>query len=456
MGYNQCNLKQFEALLSDQFEFYHDEAGMLHSKQAFINSVKNNICSLPYKPERRLIEHSLKVYPLKKNGVLYGAVQTGAHEFYAVRKDTPAYLTSTALFTHVWLLENNTWKLGKSISYDHYEPALSDTINESLLFTNRAETDKWLRKNHIPALGIGYIDKGKMQQITVYGTNEQGAPYADNTIFNVASLTKPITTMVVLQLVNSGKWDLDEPLYKYWTDPDVADDARSKQLTTRHILNQRSGFLNWRYLDKDGQLKFEAEPGTKYQYSGEGFEYLRKALESKFSKTLQQLADELIFMPLNMKDTRYYWDSSIDEARFAKWHKKDGSTYKIYKNTSSNAADDLLTTVEDYSRFLVWVMNGADLKTDLYAQMTAQQVPTKKAGQFIGLGWFIDAPGGNEKAITHGGDDIGVHTIVFMLPQSQRGLLIFTNSDNGTDAFIPVISHYLGAAGQAIIDLETK
>jgi CubicO group peptidase (beta-lactamase class C family) len=58
------------------------------------------------------------------------------------------------------------------------------------------------------------------------------------------------------------------------------------------------------------KLSFLFEPGTKYSYS-EGFEYLRKALENKFHKTLQQLADELIFEPLEMNDTRYVWDKKL-------------------------------------------------------------------------------------------------------------------------------------------------
>jgi len=92
--------------------------------------------------------------------------------------------------------------------------------------------------------------------------------------------------MVALKLVSLGKWDLDEPINKYWTDPDVADDPRSKKLTTRYILSHQSGFPNWRYSNKSNKLNFQFEPGAKYQYSGEGLEYLRKALENKFNKSL--------------------------------------------------------------------------------------------------------------------------------------------------------------------------
>ncbi len=86
IGYNTCDIKPFEELLSDNFEFYHDEAGLTNSKAVFIAGIKNGLCKLDYKPRRVLVENSLQVYPLEKNGVLYGAVQTGIHQFYALEK----------------------------------------------------------------------------------------------------------------------------------------------------------------------------------------------------------------------------------------------------------------------------------------------------------------------------------------------------------------------------------
>jgi CubicO group peptidase (beta-lactamase class C family) len=63
--------------------------------------------------------------------------------------------------------------------------------------------------------------------------------------------------MVTLKLVSQGKWNLDEPIYKYWTDPDVAKDPNSKILTTRHLLSHQSGFKNWRFINPDNKLHFD-------------------------------------------------------------------------------------------------------------------------------------------------------------------------------------------------------
>src|SRR5215213_3889524 len=78
---------------------------------------------------------------------------------------------------------------------------------------------KLLDENKIPALGLGVIKGGKLTEVKVFGELEKGETAPFDTIFNVASLTKPIVAMTALKLASAGKLDLDEPLDKYWIDP---------------------------------------------------------------------------------------------------------------------------------------------------------------------------------------------------------------------------------------------
>ena len=307
----------------------------------------------------------------------------------------------------------------------------------------------------MPTLGLGIIENGKLKQVKVFGEVKKGVSAPYNTIFNVASLTKPVTAMVALRLSSLGKWNLNEPIYKYWTDPDITKDLRSKKLTTRIILSHQTGFPNWRWMNADKKLNFQFEPGTKYQYSGEGLEYLRKALESRFHKTLDQLANELVFHPLKMKDTRYIWDKNVDTSRVAIGYDKDGNTYETIKKRTANAADDLLTTIEDYGKFLVSVMNGEGLTRQVFDDMITNQVATKN-GKHFGLGFEIYDFGNGEVALSHGGADKGVQTIFFIFPKTKQGLLIFTNVDDGYKVYEKLLVHYLGDYGKKIFEIETK
>ena len=232
------------------------------------------------------------------------------------------------------------------------------------------------------------INNGKLQQIKVFGELKKGVTAPYNTIWNVASLTKPVTAIVALKLASAGKLNLDEPLYKYWTDPDIAKDPNTKLLTARIILSHQTGFPNWRFMNESGKLDFKFKPGTKYQYSGEGFEYLRKALEKKFNKTLPQLTDELILKPLKMTDTKFVWNDITDVSRFAIGYDNKGNAYEPTKNKTANAADDLLTTVQDYGTFLCSVMNSDGLSKKVFDDMTSHQVETKK-NKYFGLGFEI-------------------------------------------------------------------
>jgi hypothetical protein len=122
VGYNHCDIKQFDSLLSEDFEFYHDEAGIMDNKASFIAGVRDGLCKLPYKAKRLLVSGSLEVFPLRKKDSLYGVVQTGRHRFYAIERDGREHLTSTARFTSLWLLQNGRWKLSRCLSYDHKQP----------------------------------------------------------------------------------------------------------------------------------------------------------------------------------------------------------------------------------------------------------------------------------------------------------------------------------------------
>lgn len=326
---------------------------------------------------------------------------------------------------------------------------------DSSFFDNNSKIEEWLKANRVPTLGIGIIEGGKLKQVKVFGEIAPGisAPY--NTIFNVASLTKPVTAVVALRLVSQGKLNLDEPLYKYWMDPDIANDPRTKKLTIRLILSHQTGFPNWRWLNDSKKLDFQFDPGTKYQYSGEGFEYLKKVLEKKFQKSLQELANELIFRPLRMDDTKLVWDSKIDTSRLAIGYDINGNAYQTMKRKDASAADDLLTTIEDYGNFLVSVMNGESFTKEVFIEMTSNQVASTR-GKHFGLGFEIYDLGNGEYALSHGGSDEGVRTIAFIFPKTKKGLFIFTNSDTGASVYEKIVKHYLGDSGNKIFDIETK
>ncbi len=118
-SFNKCKIADVRPLISEDFEFYHDQGGITNTKKEFLASIEKNICSnQKSKPYRELVAGSLKVFPLYKNGTLYGAIQKGTHNFYLI-EETGTRPTVSAYFTHLWVLENKKWMLKRVLSYHH-------------------------------------------------------------------------------------------------------------------------------------------------------------------------------------------------------------------------------------------------------------------------------------------------------------------------------------------------
>lgn len=434
-GFNQCDFDYLEKTIAQDLRFYHDKGGF-QDRATFFQNMRNNICSnTNRKPIRKVEKQSLTVYPLYSDGVLYGAIQSGIHYFYIREAGKDDVWTNTAKFTSVWVLDNGLWKLRDVLSYDHQDPKVEAETTNAVM--------QMLKDNHVPALGLGIIEGGKVTRTEVYGTLDSKTKAPGNTIFKVASLTKPIVALTTLRLVEKGLLYLDEPLYKYWIDPDLKGDIRYRKLTARIILSHQTGFPNWRYMRESKKLAFEFEPGTRYQYSGEGFEYLRKAVESKLKKSIEILARDYLFQPAGMNDTRFWWDKSMDESRYAMNFDTLGNVIPITKYYDANAAANLLTTVEDYSRFLAYVLNGAGLSEPILNEMHKNQVQTGK-DDYFGLGWEKLTNFSNEEyALLHTGKDPGVSTLAVMFPKSKNGYLIFLNGDNAMKIYEGMLTQYL-------------
>ncbi|ADQ17808.1 serine hydrolase [Leadbetterella byssophila] len=409
-GFNQCQISVFQELLTDDFEFYHDKSGK-SDKEGFIRDTQRFICGSSVKRQHLDSE----VYPMYKADTLYAALQEGRHTF-----SENGIIVGHARFSHLWIKQDGKWKLSRSLSFAH------QSIEEHLKLLISA-----------PVWAIGIMKDGEWKGKFYNNSNAESR-------FNVASLTKPITALAVLKLVDKGEWDLDTPLYTYWTDPDLTQDPRSRILNTRHILSHQSGLPNWR----EENLAFQFDPGTQYQYSGEGFEYLRRAIEKKFQKKWEIIVEELLFAPLQM--TKTSWIASPAVAAY----KANGESYLPIKKVSVNAADDLYTTLSDYGKFLKYIVEGAGLSTDLYQDFLKGYVQTKKGKYFaLGLEQYLLSDG--EKIYAHGGSDEGSKCIFFLHPESNEGLLIFSSSDIGYELYEPIMKIFWGEKGKQIIRLET-
>lgn len=115
--FNNCEIEKLDLIIAEDLEFYHDVAS-IQNKAAFVNAVKNNICKNSGSRKRNLVAESLEVFPLRNNGEIYGAIQTGKHTFQEKHQGI-LKTVGIANFTHLWILENKQWKLKRVLSFNH-------------------------------------------------------------------------------------------------------------------------------------------------------------------------------------------------------------------------------------------------------------------------------------------------------------------------------------------------
>ena len=305
----------------------------------------------------------------------------------------------------------------------------------------------WLGESRVPGLAVAVLENGRVATVRTFGFSHSGVPLAPDALWNVASLTKPVVSITTLRLADAGKLPLDAPLDPYWIDPDIRGDSAHHLLSARLVLSHQTGFPNWRWLMPDKKLGFLFPPGKEYRYSGEGFEYLRHALENMSGHSLQQLSDSILFAPLGMSETTYGWNPGKDSSRFVIGHDTGGREVRVARRTTAepNAADWLVTTIADYARFAESVVNGGGLSPAMFSEMMRAQVQMNgKPDDVMGLGWEVLAgPAADAHILIHTGSDDGIKTLIVLLPDSRRGIVVFTNGDRGMDVVVRILKSAL-------------
>ena len=158
--------------------------------------------------------------------------------------------------------------------------SLSLTITSQQLKDRAHAIPELLRNQHVASVSFAKIEHGKTVLAEAYGEAGPGVPASNTTVYNIASMSKPISAEVILRLASAGRLSLDEPMFPYWVDPDLAADPRAKLLTARMALDHQTGFPNWR-RETGGKLAFLHDPGAGFHYSGEGYQYVARFAEKK-------------------------------------------------------------------------------------------------------------------------------------------------------------------------------
>jgi CubicO group peptidase (beta-lactamase class C family) len=323
----------------------------------------------------------------------------------------------------------------------------------------------------VPGFAAGVLRNGKLVWERYQGVVEAGTkrPVHAETLFPAASLGKPVFAYAVLRLAEQGRLDLDRPLKSYVPDHAAAD-PRGDKITARHVLSHSSGLRNWRN-STDQPLVPDFDPGTRFQYSGEGFYYLQRAVEKIAGCAIQPFMEEALFKRFEMPSSTYAWrpdtesrlwlghnrgvvtrgsrDFAIRLLAHAEQQRKPMSTFTHEELVAAigalqpappplpnyfptNVASSLMTTLQDYAGFVGRILapgRGPGELAAMRQQMLAPQVRINHALAW-GLGWGIETMSGREY-LWHWGDNGSFKNFVLAHLPSQSAVIVFTNAAQG-------------------------
>lgn len=334
-----------------------------------------------------------------------------------------------------------------------------------------------MRRLRMPGVSLAIVEGDKIVHLRGFGkAHPHGRAPGPQTPFFIGSLTKSITAVAVMQLVEAGKIELDAPVRRYlpWfrlADPDV-----SARMTVRHLLNQTSGLpmlpgmaVLADFDDSPGAarrqvralstIKLTRLPGAAFEYSNLNYNVLGLVIESVSGEAYADYIQKHIFTPLDMSHS-YTSHATAKQNGLAVGHRYWFSFPVPVTNLAvprgSLSSGQLISSTNDLSHYLIAYLNGGRygsaqlLSPASIAQMQRGVAEVNVMGASVGkygMGWF-NAKIGETTVISHGGNVPDFSGYIALLPEQQKGIVLLVNADHYG---LPFVLEEVGAGAAALL-----
>lgn len=334
-----------------------------------------------------------------------------------------------------------------------------------------------MRRLHIPGISLAIIEGDRLVHTRGFGQAQPGgeAP-SPQTPFFIGSLTKSITALAVMQLVEAGKIELDAPVQRYLPWFRVADPQASAQISVRQLLNQTSGLsavagsialavcddhphATERQVRALSTLKLNHPPGSKWEYSNLNYNILGLIIEVVSGESYANYIQSHIFDPLEM---RHSYTSRIEAKPngLAMGHRHWFSLPFPARNLpipqGSLPSGQLISSGEDMAHYLIAHLNGGrcgDVQIlsaagiqELHRGAAEFSMGNAPAGRYA-MGWF-EMDIGQTKTYSHSGNVPDFSAFMALLPEQKRGVVLLLNAD---PYGLPLVTEEVGAGLMALL-----
>lgn len=338
---------------------------------------------------------------------------------------------------------------------------------------------------NVPGLAVAILKNGKLSWSRGFGVKKAGENNAvtSDTMFGAASLSKPVLAYAILKMRDEKLIDLDRPLLNYMPYPDLPDGENAKLITARHVLTHSTGLQNWRRSNEQ-KLQFAFKPGERFQYSGEGFYYLQRVIETITAGGFERYMQDRVLKPLGMTNSTFSWRSDAGPriafghtstgmaienfnslegrkmlATAEKWNKplpdwrhEDvvRAATEVNKDAQSlpnflvpNTAGSLITSVDEYSRLLTRIMaRDSGLSEQSLREMFSPQLKVTNAISW-GLGIALETHK-ERTQFWHWGDNGTFKAFTLGDVAAGSAIVVFTNGQQGHRLWQRIAAEVMG------------
>lgn len=311
-----------------------------------------------------------------------------------------------------------------------------------------------MKYHMVPAVSIAVIDSGRIVWSAAFGLKNDTDSASTTTLFQAASISKPVASLGTMRLVQEGKLALDEDVnarLTTWKVP-ASRFTQTEKVTLRRIMSHSAGltvhgFPGYASSDSvpttvqilDGlkpantlPVRVDVVPGSLWRYSGGGMTVMQLLVSEVTGTPYPEFLRTAVLQPLGM--TRSTYEQPLPAARAseaATGYRPDGKAIVGRWHTYPEmAAAGLWTTPEDLSHMIIGVQQMASAKSQTpLSQESIRQMLTLTKGSY-GLGFAVDTIGGVTR-FSHGGANEGFRAQFMGFVETGQGVAVMTNSDNG-------------------------
>ncbi len=315
-----------------------------------------------------------------------------------------------------------------------------------------------MKDQRLPGLALGIVKGDQIVHLKGFGiADPSGRAVTPQTPFIIGSLSKSLTALAIMQLVEEGKIELDMPVQHYISWFRVADETASAQITVRHLLYQTSGLSTKtgrsfqgsgdvsdsaleQTVHKLSTVELTGPVGAAHQYSTVNYSVLGLIVQTVSGQSYESYIQEHIFDLLEMQNSFTSQAEAQPQGLATGYHYTFGLPLAVDLpyNRGLLPAGYLISSAEDMAHYLIAQLNDGRYENAALLSPTGMlethspAIPTPAENTSYGMGWFV-GPINGIPAIHHQGETFNFHTNMILLPESQIGIVVLINGENSMD-----------------------